>query len=151
MTPSINLFCAELDARGLAYKRDGNRIEIRGDLDLSSLTTVSEGVTLSAGRDLYLRSLTPEEQRYQGQVIRLRTIDGFTMRLISSRDVGGVTLWGAQYFRGDLDADPRCFVAQSGAVYAHGDTAESALRDLRFKIDQVNFDPDDLTAYRETL
>jgi hypothetical protein len=71
-------------------------------------------------------------------------VDDFTMRLISSREVGDVTLWRAQYFKGHLDTDPKCYVAQLGDLYAHGDTADKAIRDLRFKQAQVDFDCDEL-------
>ncbi|MGE3482721.1 MAG: hypothetical protein AB7K73_15150 [Gammaproteobacteria bacterium] len=115
-------------------------------LDLPSLTTLPEGVSLSAGAGLDLRSLTHETQRYQGQDIRLRTIDGICTRLITSRRVGDIMLWSAQYFRGDLDVDPRCYVAERDGVTAHGDTAERALRDLRFKLAAASLDPDELVA-----
>jgi len=54
--------------------------------------------------------------------------------------VGDVELWAAQYFKGHLDTDPRCYVAIQGKYSAHGDTAQDALRDLRFKIAQADFD-----------
>jgi hypothetical protein len=75
-------------------------------------------------------------QVYRGQSIRLRTIDGVCTRLISRRQVGEATVWRAQYFRGDLKNVERCYVAQVGDTYAHGDTVERALRDLRFKLDK---------------
>src|SRR5690606_35653477 len=115
-----------IEARGYRVTRDGN--------------------TLSAGGYLSLGSLTDERQTYQGKSIRLRTIDDYTMRLISKRAVGGVALWSAQYFKGHLDTDPRCFVAQDGDTYAHGETAEEALRDLRFNIMSRDFDAGDLVA-----
>lgn len=141
---TIDTFAAMLDARGVVYKRDGESFVFKGPLDLSSLTTLPEGVSLSAGGYLDLRSLTREEQTYQGRSIRLRCIDGYTMRLISRRTVGSVALWSAQYFKGNLESDPRCFVAQDGDTYAHGKTTDKALRDLRFKVAQRDFDVDDL-------
>lgn len=141
---TIDTFAAMLDARGVVYKRDGESFVFKGYLDLSSLTTLPEGVSLSAGGSLYLSSLTREEQTYQGRSIRLRCIDGYTMRLISRRTVGSVALWSAQYFKGNLESDPRCFVAQDGDTYAHGKTTDEALRDLRFKVAQRDFDVDDL-------
>ncbi|WP_307417503.1 hypothetical protein, partial [Brevundimonas nasdae] len=132
--------------RSLTTLPEGVSLSAGGYLDLRSLTTLPEGVSLSAGGSLYLSSLTTEEQIYKRQTIRLRDIDGYTMRLITSRAVGGVTLWSAQYFKGDPDADPRCYVAQEGETYAHGESAESALRDLRFKIAQRDFDVDDLVS-----
>lgn len=143
---AIEDLCAAIKRAGNEFTRDGNNVEVRGFLDLHSLTTLPEGVTLSAGGGLDLSSLTGEVQRYQGKTIRLRTIDGYCTRLISRKKIGDATAWIAQYFKGNLKEDRRCFVAQSGEIYAHGDTLESALRDLRFKIAQVNFDLDDLIA-----
>ena len=135
-----------LDLRSLTTLPEGVSLTAGGSLDLRSLTTLPEGVSLTAGGYLDLSSLTTEDQIYQGKTIRLRTIDGYTMRLISKRKVGSVTLWSAQYFKGDLKADPRSFVAQDGETYAHGETAEAALRDIRFKIAQRDFDVDDLVS-----
>ena len=135
-----------LDLRRLTTMPEGVTLSADGYLDLRSLTTIPEGVTLSAGGNLYLNRLTTEAQRYQGKAIRVRTIDGVCTRLIRSRKSGNVTLWSAQYFKGSLDTDPRCFVAQEGDDYAHGDTAEKAVRDLRFKVMSRDFDPDELIA-----
>ena len=123
---------------------DGVSLSAGENLYLHNLTTLPVGISLSAGGYLDLRSLTSETQSYQGQTIRLRTVDYQTMRLIGSRDIGGVTVWTAQYFKGHLDTDPRCYVAQDGDEYAHGDTIETALRDLRFKVAQRDLDPREL-------
>lgn len=163
---TVDDLCAWLSRLGVDFGRDGNTLSAGGDLYLRSLTSLPEGLTLSAGGYLYLPNLTSlpegvtlsagggldlggltaEIQRYKGREIRLRTIDGYCMRLIAAREIGDATLWTAQYFRGDLDNDRRCYVAQRGDDYAHGDTADSALRDLRFKQDARDFDPDDLVA-----
>lgn len=120
------------------------KIEVDGYLYLYNLTTLPEGVTLSAGGHLYLYNLTDEVQTYQEKKIRLRTVDGITTKLISKRMIGEIELWSAQYFKGHLDTDPRCFVAIQNEYSAHGDTVESAMRDLRFKIAQVDYDPGEL-------
>lgn len=143
---TIEALYNHLIERGYKITRDGNTLSAGGSLYLSSLTTLPEGVTLSAGGSLDLRSLTDEMQSYQGKNIHLRTIDGCTMRLISKRKMGEVELWSAQYFKGHLETDPRCFVAIEGEYSAHGETAEQALRDLRFKIAQIDFDPEELAA-----
>ena len=135
-----------LDLNNLTALPKGVTLSAGGRLFLRSLTALPEGVTLSAGDWLYLNGLTKEEQVYQGKAIRLRTIDGECTRLIKSRKIGGVTLWSAQFFKGHLDTDPRGYVAQEGETYAHGDTAELAMRDLRFKIAQRDFDCDELVA-----
>ena len=134
-----------LDLSSLTTLSEGVTLSAGGSLDLGSLTALSEGVTLSAGRSIDLHSLTSETQRYQGRTIRLRTIDDICTRLIRSRKAGdGVTLWSAQYFKGHLDTDKRCYVAEHGEYSAHGDTPEKALRDLRFKIASADFDCDEL-------
>ena len=143
---TLDEFETDLTRAGYTFSRNGAEFTAGVSLDLGSLTTLPEGVTLSAGGSLDLDSLTSEAQRYQGKAIRLRSIDGQCTRMISSRKVGGVTLHSAQYFRGHLDTDRRCYVAQDGGTYAHGETAENALRDLRFKISQRDFDCDDLVA-----
>jgi hypothetical protein len=126
---------------------EGVALSSGGALYLGSLTALPDGVSLSAGSWLYLDSLRSEHQVYQSRHIRLRTIDEHTMRLISSRALAdGVTLWRAQYFLGHLDTDPRCYVAQRGDLYAHGDTAEQALRDLRFKEASANLDTYEVVA-----
>jgi hypothetical protein len=141
---------ASLSAGGYLYLSsltalpEGASLSAGGYLYLSSLTALPEGASLSAGGGLDLSSLTEERQRYAGKSIRLRTIDGLCTRLISSRKVDGVTIWSAQYFKGHLDSDPRCYVAQDGDFYAHGKTVEKALRDLRFKRAQANLDPEEL-------
>jgi hypothetical protein len=163
---TIESLCAYLTAQGYDFTQNRNTISAGGNLYLGSLTalpegvTISaggylylgsltalpEGVTISAGRNLYLGSLTDEEQPYQEKRIRLRTVDGYAMRLISKRMMGEAELWSAQYFKGNLETDKRCFVATEGGYSAHGETAEQALRDLRFKIAQVDFDPEELVA-----
>lgn len=143
----VNLSAGDwLDLSSLTTLPAGATLRARGALFLSSLPALPEGVTLSAGRWLALGGLSDETQHYQGKTIRLRCIDGITTRLIRARKVGTATLWTAQYFRGHLDTDPRCYVAQEGDTYAHGETAERALRDLRFKIMSADFDPDELVA-----
>lgn len=153
-------------AQGHQCKRDGNTLSAGGGLDLSSLTTLPEGVTLFAGGGinlhslttlpegvtlstggwLYLPSLTTETQTYHGTAIRLKMVDGYCMRLLQKRRIGGVVVWSAHYFRGSLDVDQRCYVAQDGDIYAHGTTVETALRDLRFTGAERDFDADELRA-----
>jgi hypothetical protein len=136
-----------LNLQSLTALPDGISLSAGRWIDLSSVTTLPEGVALSARRALYLWSLQSEHQVYQGRSIRLRMIDGYAMRLISSRPLpDGATLWRAQYFLGHLDTDPRCYIAQRGDLYAHGDTAEQAVRDLRFKEASANLDTYEVVA-----
>jgi hypothetical protein len=133
-----------LDLHSLTSLSPGTTLTADGGIDLRSLTSLSPGITLTARYWLDLRSLTSEEQSYDGQKIRLRTIDEVCTRLIKRKMVGDVELWSAQYFRGNLDTDPRCYVAIQQEHSAHGKTPETALRDLRFKIASVDFDCDEL-------
>jgi hypothetical protein len=124
---------------------EGAALSAGGGLDLRSLTSLPEGAALSAGGGLNLGSLTSEQQVYQGQHIKLRTIDGICTRLMSKKKVGDAALWSAQYFKGNLNSDPRCYVAQSGDLYAHGKTAKQAMEDLAFKqMDVDEYDADEL-------
>lgn len=126
---------------------DGVTFSNGGYVYLRGLTTLPDGVTFSNGGGVYLCSLTSEEQLYQGKTIRLRTIDGFTMLINSERQVGEYTVMSCHYFAGgDLDKLKPCYVATDGTHNAHGDTIEQAIRDLRFKIAQVDYDVDDLVS-----
>ena len=118
-----------------------------GSVDLSRLTTLPENTTFSNGGNVYLSRLTSETQTYRGKTIRLRTIDGYTMLILSSRKLGDATVSRARYFGGgDIAKLKACYVAIQGGFNAHGDTAEQSLRDLRFKVMQKDFDCDDLIA-----
>jgi hypothetical protein len=66
------------------------------------------------------------------------------MLIGSSRTKGDITITRAKYFRGSKAEQLRCIIASQGEYHAHGDTAEAALLDLRFKVAQVNFDPAEL-------
>lgn len=126
---------------------EGTAFNNQGYVHLSSLTTLPEGVTFSNGGRVYLPGLTDELQTYRGKTIRLRHIDGWTMAIGSTRKVGEFTVSRAHYFRGgDYKSLPASYVASDGERYAHGKTAELSIRDLRFKIAQVNYDAADLIA-----
>lgn len=162
-------FTAVLNRSGYAYELTalGVNVTHRGFVYLGSLTTLSEHTTFSNGNYVYLgslttlpehttfsngdyvflRSLTDEHQTYRGQRIRLKQIDNFTMLIRSERQLGEVTLYSAAYFGGgDLDKLKPCYVAMQGEYAAHGATVEQAMRDLRFKIAERDFDPEELVA-----
>ena len=161
-------FAAILDARGYKYDRTDAGIEVKGGgVYLSSLTTLPEGTTFSNGGGVYLGNLTTlpegvtfsndggvylgnltnERQTYRGQTIRLKYIDGYTMMILSDRVMGDNTIYHAAYFGGgDLDKLKRCYVASNGEYHAHGRTVELALRDLRFKLAELDFDEDEIVA-----
>jgi hypothetical protein len=138
-----------LNLNGLISLPEGAVLSAGGSLYLNGLTSLPEGAVLSAGGYLNLNGLISEQQVYQGQHIRLRTIDGMCTRLLSKKKVGGLTLWSAQYFKGNLDRDTRCYAAQSGEIYAHGKTAKQAMEDLAFK--QMNVDESDAEDLRQAI
>jgi len=106
-----------------------------GYVNLYSLTTLPEGVAFSNGGYVNLYSLTSETQTYQGRTIRLRRVDGYTMRILSERTLlDGTRLARAEYFQGSKAAPQKCYIASDGAHSAHGATADEALTDLRFKL-----------------
>lgn len=121
-------FATYLDESGYKYNRTDAGIEVLGG-------------------NVYLNSLTNERQTYRGQTIRLKTIDDYTMLILSERTVGDNTIYHAAYFGGgDLDKLKRCYVASNGEYHAHGRTVELALRDLRFKLAERDFDEDEIVA-----
>ncbi len=136
-----------VDLSGLTSLPEGVTFSNGGYVDLSGLTSLPEGVTFSNGGGVDLRGLTDELQTYQGKQIRLRNVDGYTMLILSERVSGGITISHTAYFRGgDLDKMKRSYVAAQGGYSAHGETIEKALRDLRFKQMEHDFDQDELVA-----
>jgi hypothetical protein len=136
-----------VDLRSLTTLPEGVTFGNGGNVDLSSLTTLPEGVTFGNGGYVYLSSLATEQQLYQGKSIRLRHVDGYTMLILSERAQHGTTISHAAYFGGgDLDKLRRCYVASNGEYNAHGRTVEQALRDLRFKTMEHDFDEGELVA-----
>mgnify|MGYP000148997703 CR=1 FL=1 len=118
-----------------------------GGVDLRSLTTLPENVTFSNGGYVDLGGLTDEYQTHRGEIIRLKYVDGQTMLILSERVTGEYIVFHAAYFGGgDLDKLKRCYVAQLGEFYAHGATVEKAMRDVRFKSMEREFDQDELVA-----
>jgi hypothetical protein len=126
---------------------DGIQFNNQGYVDLSSLTVLPDGIQFNNQGCVYLSSLISQTQTYRGKQIRLSNIDGYTMLIGSKRNIGDHKIMKARYFGGgDIAKLKQCFIAQAGDFYAHGDTAEKALRDVRFKEAQVNFDATDLVA-----
>ena len=146
---TIEEFCTLLTQLRIAHHVDDNRVTVKdeGYVYLHSLTTLPENTAFNNQGHVDLHSLTNEYQTYRGQRIRLKTIDGYTMLICSERDVSGVTIYSAAYFGGgDLDKLKACYVAEQGEYAAHGETIEQAMRDLRFKIAERDFDPDELVT-----
>ena len=104
-------------------------------------------MTFSNGGYVYLNSLTDEYQTYRGQRIRLKYIDGYTMLIRSERTLDDATIYSAAYFGGGELADLKsCYVAHQGEYFAHGETIEQAMRDVRFKAMEHDFDEEELVA-----
>ena len=141
-------FIAILKLHCIAFTNEAGAITITpsngGYVHLGSLTTLPENVTFSNGGSVYLRSLTTEIQVYQGKKIILRNIDGYTMLIGSIRKKGDITIARARYLRGSKAPVKRCYIASQGEHNSHGDTAQEALLDLRFKVAQVDYDPAEL-------
>jgi hypothetical protein len=103
-------------------KRDGNKLETSGYLDLGSLTTLPEGVTLSASHVLGNWS-----QVWRGK--SLRSIDGIIMELVGQpHPAGNATVQKARYF-GRSDDSESVYVAFAGDHTAHGATVREAIED----------------------
>ena len=121
------------------------KFENQGYVYLGSLTELPEGVKFENQGSVDLRSLTSEQQTYRDQTIRLKIVDGYTMLIVSERVVGNVVVYRARYFGGGhLSQVKACHLANVDEHWAHGDTLEQAMRDVRFKHMQSDFDAEDL-------
>ena len=125
----------------------GTRFENDGYVYLPRLTTLPKGTRFENGGGVYLDSLTSPSQTYLGQTVTLRHIDDFTMLMGASRKIGEVTLHKARYFGGGpIEKLRECYIAEQDDTFAHGQTAKDAMRDLRFKFAQADYDASDLIA-----
>lgn len=116
-----------------------------GYVDLRSLTTLPESVAFNNSGSVYLPSLPAGIYAYAGTHIRIENIDGYTMIAQSERTRGEYRIMSCRYFGGgDISKLRRCYVVQRGEYSAHGETVEKAIRDLRFKECQEDFDADEL-------
>ena len=136
-----------VDLNRLTSLPEGVKFENAGSVYLSSLASLPEGVKFENAGSVYLPSLAEEYHQHRGQTIRLKHIDGSTMLILSERQTGEYTIYHAAYFGGgDLDKLKRCYVVRQGEQYAHGSTVEKAMRDVRFKAMEHDFDEDELVA-----
>ena len=146
---TLDQFADILTSKGYAFKKVGGKIVVTHSwfVNLSFLTSLPDGTKFENRGGVHLSNLTSPFQTYLGKQITLRTIDSYTMLCGRTKAIGDVSIMTARYFGGgDIAKLKRCYVASQGDVYAHGETAETAMRDLRFKIAQVNFDASDLIA-----
>ena len=136
-----------VDLSGLTSLPEGATFSNGGYVYLSGLTSLPEGATFSNGGYVDLSGLTSEIQPYQGKRIRLRHVDGYTMLILSERSQNGTAIAHAAYFGGGgIDNLRHCYIASNGEHNAHGRTIEQAVRDLRFKVMERDFDQDELVA-----
>lgn len=124
---------------------EGTQFNNGGNVYLYNLTTLPEGIQFNNGLNVYLYNLTDETQRYRGQTLRLRNIDGYTTLIESEKPISGGSLMRARYFGGGELKDLRpCWVAQIGEYTAHGDDKRQAVADAHFKHLQATIDVHDL-------
>ena len=118
---TIDELQARIERLGCDVARDGNSLSAGGYLDLNSLATLPEGVTLSAG-SVY----SGFTQQWNGQ--SLRSVDGIVMVMGDSHSVGHATVYRATYF-GRGDDSEHVYVAFVGDCSAHGSTVREAVED----------------------
>jgi hypothetical protein len=136
-----------VNLRSLTTLPENTAFNNQGYVDLPSLTTLPENTAFNNQGYVNLRSLTTLPILYQGKKRLFKTVDGLTMILRSTKHVGEFTVASAVYFGGgDVSILKACFVASSDTFNSHGDTIEAAIRDLRFKIAQVNYDAGELIS-----
>jgi hypothetical protein len=134
-----------VDLRSLKTLPENTAFNNQGHVRLPSLTTLPENTAFNNQGYVYLRSLTTLPTLYRSKKRLFRTVDGMTMIIKSSKKVGEFSVASALYFGGGDVAKLRpCFIASSDSLTSHGETIEAAIRDLRFKIAQVNYDDSDL-------
>ena len=110
--------------------REGNTLSAGGHLYLGSLTTLPEGVTLSATQ--VLGSL---RQEWRGQ--SLRPIDGIVMTMVGDEHrVGAANVRTARYF--GCAEGAAVYVAEVAGHTAHGETAREAIEDATAKAGPAN-------------
>jgi len=150
-----------VNLRSLTTLPENTKFENHGNVYLESLTTLPENTKFENHGNVYLRSLTtlPENTKfenhgnvlarsldhksilYRGKRRAIRHIDGSTMIVTSTKQQGGATVMRARYFKGgEVGSMPKCYIAQIGEYYAHGDTIKQALSDARFKHLQATMD-----------
>lgn len=122
------------DCTGLTALPDNLRVGGSLYLDgCTGLTALPDGLSVGGGLildDDQCRHIT----HWRGRAVKLRNVDGYPMVMGRSRQVEGVTVHSARYFEtADLAYMRPCYVAEADGLTAHGDTAEQAIRDLRFK------------------
>jgi len=116
-----------------------------GFIYLDSLTNVSDKMIFRNEGRVYLPKMPSEPIIYKGKKFSVRTVDGSTMLISSSKKVGEYIVHRALYFEGgDLENLSKAYLAEKDGVYIHGETIDQAIRDVAFKYRQKNLDVSDL-------
>ena len=105
--------------------RDGVTLSAGGSLDLGSLTTLPEGVTLSAKQVQGKLS-----QDWRGAA--LQSVDGIVMSLGEEHQVGSAIVRTARYLGRPAESEA-VYVAWVGQHTAHGATVREAIEDATAK------------------
>lgn len=113
---------------------------------LPSLTSATAPMTFDNRRSVDLPRLKSLTTR--GVTIELECIDSITMQVLRRTHLpDGVELLKCRYFRGGpLSKLPPCYVAKVDGYTAHGETAEKAISDARFKKLVKTLDVNELVA-----
>ena len=115
-----------------------------GGVYLEKVTSLPDNVTFNNYGGVYLENLKGKH-KYKGKEFEFMHVDGSTMLIESSKKKGDILIHKARYFGGgDIDKLKKCFVAQKGNYYAHGETVKNAIEDVNFKFLQETFNTDDL-------
>lgn len=119
----------------------------KGAIFLRNLTLLPENVNFNNEGDVYLKSLNNERQIYRGKEITLRTVDSHTMLIKREKTCGDILITKACYFGGgDIAKLEQCYIASRNGFNAHGETIKEAIRDLRFKVAQSDYNSADIIA-----
>ena len=120
---------ANLDLSRLTTIPEGVTLTAGGFLDLISLTTIPEGVTLTAGGYLYLSSgtlpATTTRPWFESPCKKYLIADGKASEIINK----GKNIYTIKH----LGTNENSYVAVSPKLCAHGKTIKEAKDDLRYK------------------
>ncbi len=102
-------------------------------LDHNNLTSLPENIGFENGGSVYLTKNNSNSFRYQGKVVEI--VDEFTMLILSSKVLSGLTIKKAHRFHGDNFKGEHeiAYIAQKDGLSAHGASVKEAVEDLEFK------------------
>jgi len=133
--------------RSLTSMPENVKFENQGYVYLRSLTSMPENVKFENQGNVYLRSLSGQTITYQGKKLSIKHIDGSTMIILKSKSRDDFTIHTAIYFKGgNIDKLPKCYIAQRGDYFAHGETIKECINDVQFKFMQNDLDVNTLVT-----